>query len=359
MNTTAVSPAIKGVLESLACGRDLSMMEAAQVLREIMEGEVGPVQAAAFLMGLRAKGETAQEIVGLAETMRSLAETVEVGGQFPLVDVVGTGGDGLGTFNISTTAAFVAAGAGACVAKHGNRGASSRSGAADVLEALGVSIDLPPRSVAQCIREVGIGFMFAPLHHTAMRHVVTVRKELGIRTVFNFLGPLTNPAGARRQLTGVSVPEYVPVLAEAQAAMGCDHALVAHGEEGMDELSVAGRSLVMEVREGRAGSLFHLEPEMFGLSRHPVQSLSGGEPERNAEITESVLGGRSGAPRDVVLLNAGAALYVSGCAASIQEGVDAAAESIEEGRAAEKLAALRDCTRRLAGDLSEGRGVSP
>lgn len=338
--TTAAVPLVSRALELLARGEDLGCELASQVLELIMEGEVGEVQVAAFLMGLRAKGETAQEIVGLASTMRALAEQVQVPGTELLVDTCGTGGDRLGTFNISTTAAFVVAGAGVPVAKHGNRGATSRSGSADLLEALGVRIDLPPAAVARCIQEVGIGFMFAPLHHKAMRHLMPVRRDLGIRTVFNFLGPLTNPAGARRQLVGVSAPEYTEVLARALAQMGCERALVVHGADGLDELSVTGNTAVIEVSDGTAGPPFCVQPGMFGLGSWTLDELAGGEPAENAEICRAVLAGQPGAPLDIVLFNAAAALYVAGAAASLQQGVELARLSIESGRAGEKVVAL-------------------
>ena len=242
-----------GVLQRLAEGRDLTQEEAAQALRQIVEGTAGEAQAAAFLMALRVKGETAEEIAGLLETMRGLAMPVETSGGDVLVDIVGTGGDRLGTFNISTTAAFVVAGAGVKVAKHGNRAASSRCGSADLLEALGVRVDLTPAEVSSCLERVGMGFMMAPLHHPAMGKVAAVRRALGVRTVFNFLGPLTNPAGVRRQLVGVGAADYLEVLAGALARVGCEHALLVDGAEGMDELSVAGPSTVIEVK-GRGGS---------------------------------------------------------------------------------------------------------
>jgi anthranilate phosphoribosyltransferase len=340
MTTGGPVPQVSHALELLATGQDLDRDLAAEVLGLIMEGRVGEVQVAAFLMGLRAKGETAEEIVVLATTMRRLAERVTVRVDGPLVDTCGTGGDRLGTFNISTTAAFVVAGSGVSVAKHGNRGATSRSGSADLLEALGVAIDLPPAAVARCIEEVGIGFMFAPLHHKAMRHLVPVRRELGIRTVFNFLGPLTNPAGARRQLIGVSAPEYVEVLAQALATMGCERALVAHGQDGLDELSVSGPTGVVEVDQGRVGPAYTVEPEPLGLSHWPLADLAGGDPAQNAAICRSVLAGEPGGRLEVVLLNAAAALYVAGTAASLAEGVQTARTSIESGRARETMDAL-------------------
>lgn len=340
MTGAGAGPRVSYVLELLAQGRDLEQELAGEVLELIMDGQVGEVQVAAFLMGLRVKGETAQEIAGLAQTMRRLAQPVHVAGDGPLVDTCGTGGDRLGTFNISTTAAFVAAGAGVRVAKHGNRGATSRSGSADLLEALGVRIDLPAEAVARCIEEVGIGFMFAPLHHKAMRYLVPVRRDLGIRTVFNFLGPLTNPAGAPRQLVGVSSADYVGMLAEALAAMGCERALVAHGADGLDELSVTGPTQVTEVDGGRVTGTSVLEPEALGVGRWPLADLAGGEPAENAEICRAVLSGAPGARRDVVLLNAAAAIYVAGLASSLEEGVVLATKSTDSGRARQKMEAL-------------------
>jgi anthranilate phosphoribosyltransferase len=340
MTTGGPVPRVSHALESLAQGLDLGRESAAEILELIMEGQVGEVQVAAFLMGLRAKGETAEEIMGLAGTMRRLADRVEVRVDGPLVDTCGTGGDRLGTFNISTTAAFVVAGAGVHVAKHGNRGATSRSGSADLLEALGVRIDLAPPAVARCIEEAGIGFMFAPLHHKAMRYLVPVRRELGIRTVFNFLGPLTNPAGARRQLIGVSAPEYVEVLARALAGMGCERALVVHGDEGLDELSVTGPTTVVEVDGGDVGAPYVVEPEQIGLSRWPLVDLLGGEPAENAAICRRVLAGEPGACLEVVLLNAGAGLYAAGAATSLEEGVTLARRTVESGRARDTMDAL-------------------
>ncbi|GAB4244816.1 MAG: anthranilate phosphoribosyltransferase [Thermoleophilia bacterium] len=339
MTAGVAVPLVSQALERLAARRDLGRELAAEVLGLIMDGRVGEVQAAGFLMGLRTKGETAEEIVGLAETMRRLAERVHV--EAPdLVDTCGTGGDGLGTFNISTTAAFVVAGAGVRVAKHGNRGATSRSGSADLLEALGVRIDLPPESVARCLDRTGIGFMFAPVHHKAMRHLVPVRRDLGIRTVFNFLGPLTNPAGARRQLVGVSAGGYVEVLAEALACMGAERALVVHGEEGLDEVSVSGPTRVVEVSEGAVTAAYCVEPEELGLGRWPLAELTGGDPRQNAEITRAVLSGESGARLDVTLANAGAALYVAGAADSLAQGVELARQSVESGKPREVVEAL-------------------
>lgn len=334
---TDAPQAFNDALQRLADGQDLSRSQAAWALSQIVEGTTGEAETAAFVMALRVKGETADEIAGLLETMRRLAVPVETAYQDALVDIVGTGGDCLGTFNISSTAAFVAAGAGVKVAKHGNRAASSRCGAADVMEALGVRIDLTPKEVAVCIDRVGIGFMLASLHHPAMGKVGPVRRALGVRTVFNFLGPLTNPAGVRRQLLGVSVPAYMDVLAGALARVGCEHALVVSGYGGMDELSVTGPSMLIEVRCGVVGVPRTIGPADFGLARHDQSAVTGGDPAENAAITRAVLDGAEGGPRDVVLLNAAAALYVAGAAVSIGEGVEQARVSIDSGSAARAL----------------------
>jgi anthranilate phosphoribosyltransferase len=306
------------------------------------------VEAAAFLMGLRVKGETAEEIAGLLETMRRLAIPVETPYPDALVDIVGTGGDQLGTFNISTTAAFVVAGAGVKVAKHGNRAASSRSGSADVLEALGVRIDLTPAEIATCLDQVGVGFMSASQHHPAMGKMAGVRRTLGVRTVFNLLGPLVNPAGAQRQLLGVSSAEHLGVLAGALAQVGCRHALLVHGDEGLDELSVCSASTVLEVERGVVQPVYSLSPEECGVARWTLAGLRGGDPKDNAFITRGVLGGSKGAPRDVVALNAGAALYVAGAVSSVREGVELAFTTIDNGRAAKVLEEMVIVTNRLA-----------
>lgn len=337
------------ILQRLAERRDLSGAEAATAVDQMVDGEVGDAQAAAFLMALRVKGETSEEIAGLAEALYRRALLVETADPSQLVDIVGTGGDGLGTFNVSTTAAFVAAGAGVRVAKHGNRAASSRCGSADVLEALGVRVDLGAADVAACIEEVGLGFMLAALHHPASGRVAGVRKALGVRTVFNFLGPLTNPARAGRLVLGVSAAEYVHVLAEALAHMGCERALVVRGADGMDELSVTGPSTVVEVSGGRVGRPQSFDPESCGLVRHRLEALAGGGPEENAAITRSVLAGMRGAPRDSVLLNAAAALNVAGVAASLREGVEQARRSIDSGGAMAVLDAMVAFTGRTRG----------
>jgi anthranilate phosphoribosyltransferase len=334
-------------LDAVASGEHLTADHASAVLNEIMEGRASEIQTAGFLIALRAKGETVPELVGLARTMRSLATPVELDSE-ELVDTAGTGG-GPSTFNISTTAALIAAGAGCSVAKHGNRSSTSKSGSADLLEALGVRIDLGPAQVARCIEETGFGFMFAPAHHAAMRHVVPVRKELAVRTIFNFLGPLTNPAGAGRQLLGVSDRLYQETIAEALAGLDCHSALVVTAEDGLDELTISGASRIIEVRHGRTEE-WHLSADEVGLAEAPLEEIAGGEPEENAAVTRSVLAGEPGPARDISLLNAGAAIYVADRAGDIGEGVALAAEAIDSGRAVSALERLVD----LTGGLAEG-----
>jgi anthranilate phosphoribosyltransferase len=333
-------------IDAVCAGDHLTTDHAAAVLAEIMEGRSSEVQTAAFLIALRTKGETVPELVGLARTMRSLADSVEID-RADLVDTAGTGG-GPSTFNISTAAALVAAGAGCAVAKHGNRSNTSRSGSADLLEAMGVSIDLGPDQVARCIDEIGFGFMFAPRHHRAMANVVPVRKELGVRTIFNFLGPLTNPAGATRQLLGVSDRRYQETMAEALVGLGAESALVVSAEDGTDELSVSVRTRVIEVGDGGTEEWF-VEPGQFGLTEASVDMIAGGEPEQNATVDRSTLEGEEGAARDVVLLNAGAAVYVGGQADNLAAGVEAAREAIDSGAAGQLLEQLIEKTGKLAG----------
>jgi anthranilate phosphoribosyltransferase len=333
-------------LDRVASGHDLSTEEAAAVLREIMEGRVSDAQTAGFLIALRTKGETVDEVAGLASTMRALALRVEL--DHPdVVDTAGTGG-GAPSFNVSTTAALVAAAAGATIAKHGNRSATGRCGSADVLEALGARIDLEPAAIAECIHEVGFGFMFAPVHHQATKHVIPVRRELAVRTIFNLLGPLTNPAGARRQVIGVSDPGYLETMAGALARLGSESALIVSAEDGLDELSVSAPTRVVELRDGRIDS-FTLTPEEAGLELTPAGSLAQGDPDENAEVTRSVLNGEAqGVERSLVLLNAGAALYVGGVSDSIKAGVADAAEAIDAGAASELLARYVERTKALA-----------
>ena len=323
-------PTLTAALDALASGESLTREQAAEVLRVIMAGEAEDVQIAGVLIALRTKGETEDEVAGLAETMRALATPV-VTQRTDLLDTAGTD-DGFTTFNVSTAAALIAAGAGCAVAKHGNRSATSACGAADVLEALGARIDLTPEGVARCIDEAGFGFMFAPAHHAATRHVVPVRRALAVRTVFNLLGPLTNPAGATRQLVGVADPDRLRLVAGALARLGTERAIVAHGAGGLDELSTLGPTTIAEVRDGEV-TLSELDPADAGLPVADPAALAGAGPGENAAVVRAVLAGEPGPRRDLVLLNAGAAIYVAGRADSIAAGVSAAAESIDSGAA--------------------------
>jgi anthranilate phosphoribosyltransferase len=317
-------------IDALASRRDLSRDDAAAVLAEIMEGAATETQIAAVLIALRTKGETVDELAGLAQTMRALATPVRVD-RDDLLDTAGTGG-GRPTFNVSTTAALIAAGAGCALAKHGNRSATGLSGSADVLEALGARIDLAPDAVAHCIEQAGFGFMFAPAHHAATRFVVPVRKELAVRTIFNFLGPLTNPAGARRQLIGVSDAGYLDVIAGALASLGCDHALVVSSADGLDELSTSGPTYVVEVTAQKI-ERYELAPGDVGLAEAPHEAVLGGTPQDNATITRAILSGDAGPRRDLAVLNAGAAIYAGGRADSLAAGVTAAQQAIDSGAA--------------------------
>jgi anthranilate phosphoribosyltransferase len=332
-------------IDAVCSGTHLTADHASAVLDEIMEGRAGEVQTGAFLVALRTKGETVAELVGLARTMRRLAAEVEAG-RDDLVDTAGTGG-GPSTFNISTAAALVAAGAGCAVAKHGNRSSTSRCGSADLLEALGVRIDLGPAEVASCIDEIGFGFMFAPRHHAAMKHVVPVRKELAVRTIFNFLGPLTNPAGARRQLLGVSDRRYQETIAEALVGLGCERALVVCAADGVDEISIAEETRIVEVAEGRTEEWF-VRPEDLGLERADMDRIAGGEPEQNAATVVRLLDGEDGPQRDVVVLNAAGAILVGGGADDLGAGVERAREAIDSGAARAVLARLVEVTGELA-----------
>ena len=323
------------VLTRLVRGQDLDDTTTSAVMTSIMSGEATPVQVAGFLMALRAKGETSQEIAGLVRGMRSFALHVDVEG--PVVDTCGTGGDRAGTFNVSTLAAVVAAGAGAMVAKHGNRAASGKCGSADLLEAWGVVIDLPPDGVLACIDAVGIGFCFAPTFHPAMRHAMVPRRELAVPTVFNFLGPLTNPAGAAHQTIGVSDPEMAPKMAGVLAQLGTQHALVFHGADGLDELTTTGPSTVWEVRDGEVARR-QFDPLDLGVERASVAQLQGGDVADNVRIADAVLAGEQGPRRDIVLLGAAAALVAADLAADWPDALERAAESIDSGRAAQVVA---------------------
>jgi len=324
---------------AVAAGESLSIADAEAVMCHLVSGEASPALAGALLTALKIKGETAEEITGFARGMRAHAERVEPRCE-RLVDTCGTGGGGVSTFNISTTAAFVVAGAGVSVAKHGNRAITSACGSADVLEALGVRIDLPPAAICACIEEVGIGFLFAQAHHPAMRHVGPIRRELPFRTIFNCLGPLTNPAGARSQLVGVYEPRLVPLLAEALRQLGCEHALVVHGTNGLDELSTLGPSLIAEV-SGDTVTCSERYPEDFGLQLASASELApGANASENAAITRTILAGAPGPRRDIVVLNAAAALVAAGLVDTIEGGLQLSAASIDSGAAQGKLESL-------------------
>jgi anthranilate phosphoribosyltransferase len=328
---------IKEAITLLVGGRSLSMEQAASVMEEIMNGEATPAQFGAFVTALRLKGETVDEIIGLAKTMRAKAIPVTIAE--PVVDTCGTGGDGAHTFNISTAAAFVTAGAGLRVAKHGNRAMSSQCGSADVLEALGVRIDLNAEQVKRCLEEAGIGFMFAPVFHPAMKYAASPRREIGIRTVFNILGPLTNPAGARAQVLGVADGLLLEKLASVLQGLGCCHALVVHGDDGLDEITITGKTHICELKDGSIKS-YSISPDDFGLPQASLDSLAGGTLEENAALLRRVLTGTPGPQRDVVLMNAAAALLAGDRVNTLQEGVDLAREVIDSGHALAKLEQL-------------------
>ena len=335
---------IREAIDAVVSGRSLSMVDAAAVMREIMEGEATPAQLGAFLTALRVKGETVDELAGFATVMRE--KSLKVSGGDQVVDTVGTGGDGQNTFNISTATAFVAAGAGLNVAKHGNRAASSSCGSADVLEALGVKIDLPPEGVERCIKEVGIGFMFAPTFHPSMRHAAPVRREIGIRTVFNILGPLTNPAGARTQLVGVAYAELGPKVAEVLKLLNTHHSMIVHGDGGLDEISLSGDTSVWEVIDGELWE-WKVTVEDTGLPRRSIEEIRGGTKEQNADTMHQLFEGELGPVRDYVLVNSAAVLLVGGLVLDLRGGITLAAEIIDGGAAMEKLEGLAILSQRL------------
>jgi anthranilate phosphoribosyltransferase len=336
---------VSRAIDAVCAGDHLTADHASAVLTEIMEGRTDPVQTGAFLIALRAKGETVPELVGLARTMRGLAAPAPTH-RHDLVDTCGTGG-GPSTFNVSTTAALVAAGAGCAIAKHGNRSNTSKSGSADLLEALGVNIEIEPEQVGRCIDEVGFGFMFAPRHHAAMAHVVPARKALGVRTIFNFLGPLTNPAGAARQVIGVSDASFLDTIAGALAKLGAVKALVVSSADGLDEMSTSGTTRVVEV-DGPELRSYEVSPEDVGLARARPEELAGGTPADNAATTRRIFEGEHGPQRDLAVLNAGAAIYVAGTVDTIEEGVRAAEAALDDGRAAGTLERLVAMTQELA-----------
>jgi anthranilate phosphoribosyltransferase len=331
---------IHSLLDIVVSGRDLTANQAQSVMSSILGGEASTAQIAAFLVAMRMKGETAGELVGFAKAMRDKAQRVDAGPEAePLVDTCGTGGDGAGTFNISTVAAFVVAGAGVSVAKHGNRSISSRCGSADVMEALGVRVALTADQMASSIRDVGIGFLFAPAIHTATKHAQPARLELKMRTVFNILGPLTNPAGASAQLAGAPSAEAAALMAEALAALGLRSGFVVHGSDGLDEITTTGPTLAFEIRNG-AVTRRTFTPEDFGVARASAEELRGGERDANCAIVLSVLSGARGPQRDIVLVNAAAALVAAGKAHDLREGVALAAQSIDSGAAMRKVQQL-------------------
>ena len=338
----------KEALERVLVHREIFFDEMVDLMRQVMCGEVSPVMIAALLTGLRVKKETIGEIAAAASVMREFAAKVEVSDRSHLVDIVGTGGDGAHTFNISTTAMFVCAAGGARVAKHGNRSVSSKSGSADVLEALGAAIELQPEAVARCLEQTGFGFMYAPIHHPAMRHVAPVRRELGVRTLFNILGPLTNPASAPNILMGVFHADLVGIQARVLQRLGASRALVVHGRDGLDEITLAGSTLVGELRDG-AIEEYEILPAEFGIAMSDLDAIRVESPEESRTMLLDVLADKPGPARDIVLLNAGAALYVAGVAGSIGEGVQKARDAIASGAARQRLDAYVATTQQLAG----------
>ena len=336
---------IREAIDSLVSGQSLAFEQAAAVMEEMMGGETTPAQIAAFITALRIRGETVDEIAGLASVMR--AKSIRVAATPPVLDTCGTGGDNCGSINVSTAAAFVAAGAGIKVAKHGNRAMTSRCGSADVLEALGVKIDLGAEAVSECLEKVGIGFMFAPLFHPAMKHAVAPRREIGIRTVFNILGPLTNPARAEYQVIGVADEQLGNKLAAVLQRLGTKHSLVVHGLDGMDEISISDQSRVWEVDEGKVSPPFTVSPESFGFPKASLEDIKGNTPEENALILRRVFKGETGPLRNIVVLNAAAALLAGNRVSNLPEGVKLAEKVVDSGQAREKLESLVKLSQKL------------
>ncbi|MBN1366376.1 MAG: anthranilate phosphoribosyltransferase [Dehalococcoidales bacterium] len=336
---------IKEAIQTLVSGQSLTRAEAAAVMDEIMEGKATPSQLGGFLVAMRMKGETAEEIAGMITVMRAKALRVNTAG--PLLDIVGTGGDGTGTFNISTAAAFVAAGAGLKIAKHGNRAASSRCGSADVLETLGIKIELTPIQVQQCIEQVGIGFMFAQAFHPAMKHVGPTRRELAIRTFFNFLGPLSNPAGAEYLVIGIPDKKTGEMLAGVLARLSTKHALVVHGAGGMDEISITGDSIIWEVKNTEVLPPYHINPVDFGMNIAQPEEIRGSAPSENARIIRAIFNGEKSPRRDIVILNAAAGLLAAERVKTFQDGTELAGKVIDDGRAFAKLEQLAGFTQQL------------
>ena len=337
---SAINITFKEALQQLLNREHFTYAQMLEIMRMMMSGELTSVQISSLLMGLRMKGETVDEIAAAAKVMRDLSTKVTINDTRHLIDTCGTGGDGIQTFNVSTACAFVAAAAGAKVAKHGGRSVSSSCGSADVLEALGVNVNASPEQVAQCVDEIGIGFMFAPNHHSAMKHAAPVRREMGIRTLFNLLGPMTNPAGAKRQVMGVFHPDLTILLAQVLQQLGSTHVMVVHGCDGMDEISFTGDTFVAELKDGQVHE-YTVNPRQFGLPLHALASIQIENAAQSKAMILAVLGGEKGAARDIVLLNAGAAIYVAGLAPSLAEGIQKAAEVIDNGAALAKLEALK------------------
>ncbi len=336
---------IQAEIQKIISGGNLESDDMRTVMHAIMTGECTPVQIAGFLVALRMKGETLDEITAAAEVMRELVTRVNVSKKH-LVDTCGTGGDGTNTFNISTTSSFVAAAAGARVAKHGNRSVSSKSGSADVLEAAGVKLDLAPEQVARCINEIGIGFMFAPAYHSAMKHATGPRRELGVRTIFNILGPLTNPAGALNQVLGVFSDAWLKILAQVLQRLGSQHVLVVHSQDGMDEISISASTKITELANGRIRN-YSITPEKFGLKRADIKTLSVTSVKNSLKVMLAILENKKGAAKDIVILNAGAAIYTAGIADNLATGIEQAKVAIESGAAREKLDELVKFTNSL------------
>ncbi|HIP67082.1 MAG TPA: anthranilate phosphoribosyltransferase [Chromatiales bacterium] len=334
-----IQQAIATVIEK----QNLSREEMTDVMREIMTGECTPAQIGGFLVGLRMKGETVDEVTAAASVMRELVAPVKINNKENLVEIVGTGGDGASTFNISTASTFVLAAAGGRVAKHGNRSLSSSSGSADLLEAAGVNLQLTPEQVAECVEEIGLGFMFAPLHHSAMKHAIGPRKEMAVRTIFNVLGPLTNPAGTPNQLLGVYSEEWLEPLAEVLKKLGSNHVMVIHSEDGLDEISIAAPTKVCELVDGEIKT-YSIKPEDFNVERGSLSDLKVDSAEESLSMVQSALENQPGPARDIVIMNAGAAIYVAGIANTLSEGMEKAKEVIKSGKAKEKLAALVEKT---------------
>ena len=326
---------IQSAIQSVIDKKDLNQNEMRNVMQNIMTGECTDPQIAGFLVGLRSKGETVDEITAAAHVMRELANKVHIN-QEDLIDTCGTGGDGSKTFNISTTAAFVVAAAGGHVAKHGNRAVSSKSGSADVLEAAGVKLELTPDQVAQCVEKLGIGFMFAPMHHGAMKHAAGARRELGVRTLFNVLGPLTNPAGAKRQVMGVFSHNYLEILANVLQNLGSEQVMIAHSEDGMDEISISAPTGITELKDGEIKS-YKIEPKQFKLQRADIKTLLVENVEDSLKVMRAVLDNQAGPTQDIVFLNAGAAIYTAGIEKSLAAGIETARRVIENGSAGTKL----------------------